>query len=147
MSLEELDNLIKTMEGSINEIKNYQVVYKELSNLQGDISKSIENLQANKQAIDKLNSDITISVEKLKKQIEQLNTILPKKMLEIVSSNKDVQLDIKTKHEELVKLSNKNTTKVFEFMQKLSTKHIILSVLIAITFVLNLVDFVTNFIK
>ena len=112
MSLEELDNLIKTMEGSINEIKNYQVVYKELSNLQGDISKSIENLQANKPAIDKLNSDITISVEKLKKQVEQLNTILPKKMLEIVSSNKDVQLDIKTKHEELVKLSNKNTTKV-----------------------------------
>ena len=32
-------------------------------------------------------------------------------MLEIVSSNKDIQIDIKSKHEELVKISNNNTGK------------------------------------
>ena len=147
MSLEELDNLIKTMEGSVKEIKNYQVIYKELTNLQTDISKSLENLQANKDALDALNKGITTSVGKLKKQVEELNTILPQKMLEIVSSNKDIQLDIKTKHEELVKISNNNTARISEFMQKLSTKSVILTVIVVITFVLSLVDFVMRFVR
>ncbi len=176
MSLEELDNLIKTMEGSINEIRNYQVIYKELTNLQSDISQSIENLQSNKDALDSLNSNITMSVENLKKQVEELNSILPQKMLEIVSSNKDIQIDIKTKHEELIRIydditkknidslenliksnaekhnelvniSNNNTQKTSEFMKKLSLKTIILTVIISIMFIFNIVDFIMRFIK
>lgn len=176
MSLEELDNLIKTMEGSISEIKNYQTIYKELTNLQGDISNSIENLNANKDALDKLNSNITESIGNLKKQVEELNSILPQKMLEIVSSNKDIQIDIKTKHEELlkivntntqnlvesfkdvksdiktkheelIKLSNDNTEKNNMYMKKLSIKTIVLTIMIVMVFMLDVVEFVMKFIK
>ena len=147
MSLEELDNLIKTMEGSINEIKNYQVIYKELTNLQYDINQSVENLQANKEALDNLNTDITSSVENLKKQVEELNSILPQKMLEIVSSNKDIQIDIKSKHEELIKISATNTENISNFMQKLSTKSVVLTIMVTIVFILNVIDFIVKFIK
>lgn len=147
MSLEEIDNLIKKMEGSVNEIKNYQVIYKELTNLQGDISQSVENLQANKKALDNLNTDITTSVENLKKQVEELNSILPQKMLEIVSSNKDIQIDIMSKHEELVKISNNNTNKNSEFMQKLATKILVLTIFVIIACMLNIADFIMKFIK
>lgn len=97
-------------------------------------------------------------------------------MLEVMSSNKDIQIDIKTKHEELVKiLDNKidellsniqsldnSVTKIVNELkniliekmdnytktqEKQSKYLLVLAILVAITFLFNLIPFVMQFIN
>lgn len=108
MSLEKIEEIIKSMEETSNEIKKYQIIYEELSNLQLNISDSIEDLKENKETLDKINEGITNSISTLKEKVESLNSLLPQKMLEIINLNKDIQIDMKTKHNDMLKMFDSN---------------------------------------
>ncbi len=176
MSLEKLEQIINEMEKIGDDFKRYKEVYQELTDLQEKIANSIEELKGNKDSLESLNKDITSSVDNLKNKVEELNSLLPQKMLEIMTSNKDIQIDIKTKHEELIKILNKeidnlstNVTslndtfnnkmeelsksfyekfELFTQSQEKQSKHLlVLSILVSITLLVSIIPYVMHFIK
>lgn len=120
MSLEKLEQIINEMENIGEDFKRYKEIYNELSELQNKIAGSVEDLKDNKDSLETLNNDITSSIENLRTKVEELNLLLPQKMLEIMTSNKDIQIDIKNKHEEIIKFFNNKTEELNDTMLKLN---------------------------
>ena len=135
MSLEKLDEIIRSMEETTTEFKRYKEIYNELEYLQNQITSGINDLKGNKDSLDNLNKDMTESIENLRTKIESLNKMLPEKMLELMTSNKDIQIDIKEKHEEVVKNMNVYTDAV----NIQSKRFVVITVVIVLTFIMNAV--------
>jgi len=135
MSLEKLDEIIRSMEETTTEFKRYKEIYNELEYLQNQITSGINDLKGNKDSLDNLNKDMTESIENLRTKIESLNKMLPEKMLELMTSNKDIQIDIKEKHEEVVKNINVYTDAV----NIQSKRFVVITVVIVLTFIMNAV--------
>ncbi len=103
--------------------------------MQNQITSGINDLKGNKDSLDNLNKDMTESIENLRTKIESLNKMLPEKMLELMTSNKDIQIDIKEKHEEVVKNMNVYTDAV----NIQSKRFVVITVVIVLTFIMNAV--------
>ncbi len=135
MSLEKLDEIIKGMEETTKDFKRYKEVYGELENLQNKISAGINDLKGNKESLDALNRDLNTSIENLRNKVEKLNNMVPEKMLELMTSNKDIQIDIKEKHEQLCEKMETYTKAV-----TIQSKRLLFVIIIAIiTFIMNFI--------
>ncbi len=92
--LEKLDNAIKELEIQSNDLKDFNKVYSEIGKLKDDISNSLGLLKDNNDGFSVISKEVKSSLEESKKQLENLESELVKKIQELYQDNKNFQKEL-----------------------------------------------------
>lgn len=92
--LEKLDNAIKELEIQSNDLKDFNKVYSEIGKLKEDISNSLSLLKKNNDGFSTISTEVKSRLEESKKQVENLESELLKKIQELYQDNKNFQKEL-----------------------------------------------------
>lgn len=92
--LEKLDNAIKELEIQSNDLKEFNKVYSEIGKLKDGISNSLTILKENNNGFSTISNEVKSRLEESKKQVENLESELLKKIQELYQDNKNFQKDL-----------------------------------------------------
>lgn len=92
--LKKLDNTIKELEKQSNDLKNFNKAYSEIAKLKDEISNSLLLLKENNNGFNKISTEVKLRLEKTKKQVENLENGLLKKIQEFYQDNKNFQKEL-----------------------------------------------------
>lgn len=92
--LAKLDNAIKELEEQSNDLKEFNKVYFEIGKLKSDISENLKLLKENNDGFESLSKRIQEGLEQSKKQLENLESELLKKIQELYQDNKNFQKEL-----------------------------------------------------
>ncbi len=92
--LEKLDSAIKELEIQSNDLKDFNKVYSEIGKLKDDISNSLSLLKVNNDGFKSISKEVKSRLEESKKQLENLESELLKKIQELYQDNKNFQKEL-----------------------------------------------------
>jgi len=93
-NLEKLNNAIKDLEEQSNDLKEFNKVYSEIAKLKSDIKDNLKLLREYNKGFESISVNINDNLENSKKQFENLESDLLKKINELYRDNKNFQKEL-----------------------------------------------------
>jgi hypothetical protein len=107
--LEKLDNAINELEKHSNDLKEFNIVYAEITKLQKEISENLNLLKASNQDLSKISKDVLANLNDFQKKIDELykdNKSFQKELdgsiaTRLEKHKSDVQIDIRNEGKDI----------------------------------------------